>query len=333
MSTITTIAASDLQSVSRSDINTNFSNLNTDKLEKSGGTMTGLVQFSGTGHAGLKLNSLTTTQRDALTPSNGMAIYNSTLAAVQVYQNSGWISMSMHEVGDFVWSSRTSKTGYLILDGSLGDVSRATYSDLFALWSTTYGAGDGSTTFGLPKVAGRTLVAAGTGTKVATFASRATNVITVTGLTNAANNEFQTGQAVLYHSTGVVITGLADNTTYYIIRVTNTTFSLATSLANAQAGTVIALSSDGTGVQTFTLTFTARTLADTGGEENHAQNSSELLAHTHTIPLRDAAAGSGSVIAGESTAANGTSTSNSTGGNAAMNNMQPNLVENLFVKY
>ena len=44
-------------------------------------------------------------------------------------------------------------TGWLLCDGS--DVSRTTYSDLFAVVGTTYGAGDGSTTFGLPNLEGR----------------------------------------------------------------------------------------------------------------------------------------------------------------------------------
>jgi hypothetical protein len=39
-------------------------------------------------------------------------------------------------------------TGYLACDGSA--VSRTTYADLFAEISTTYGVGDGATTFNLP---------------------------------------------------------------------------------------------------------------------------------------------------------------------------------------
>ena len=42
--------------------------------------------------------------------------------------------------------------GYLICDGSA--VSRTTYSDLFAVCSTTYGSGDGTTTFNLPDLRG-----------------------------------------------------------------------------------------------------------------------------------------------------------------------------------
>lgn len=43
--------------------------------------------------------------------------------------------------------------GWLICDGSA--VSRSTYAALFALFGTTYGAGDGSTTFNLPDLRGR----------------------------------------------------------------------------------------------------------------------------------------------------------------------------------
>lgn len=57
---------------------------------RSGATMTGALAFSGTTHGGVKLLSLTTTQRDALTPANGMVIYNSTTGAVNAYQNGAW---------------------------------------------------------------------------------------------------------------------------------------------------------------------------------------------------------------------------------------------------
>lgn len=54
---------------------------------------------------------------------------------------------------DFAGSSNP--TGWLLCFGQA--VSRTTYSDLFALISTTYGVGDGSTTFNLPDLRGRTI--------------------------------------------------------------------------------------------------------------------------------------------------------------------------------
>jgi microcystin-dependent protein len=52
-----------------------------------------------------------------------------------------------------LWATSTAPTGWLIADGST--VSRSTYSALFAVISTTYGVGDGSTTFGLPNLKGK----------------------------------------------------------------------------------------------------------------------------------------------------------------------------------
>jgi len=46
------------------------------------------------------------------------------------------------------WSSAAIPSGFLECNGAL--VSRTTYADLFAVVGTTYGAGDGSSTFKLP---------------------------------------------------------------------------------------------------------------------------------------------------------------------------------------
>ena len=54
-------------------------------------------------------------------------------------------------VGSVFWlATKTAPEGYLICDGSA--VSRTEYADLFAAVGTTFGAGDGSTTFALPNL-------------------------------------------------------------------------------------------------------------------------------------------------------------------------------------
>ena len=60
------------------------------------------------------------------------------------------------------FAAATPPTGYLTCDGSA--VSRTDYAALFAVIGTTWGAGDGSTTFNLPDFRGRTSIGAGTGT-------------------------------------------------------------------------------------------------------------------------------------------------------------------------
>jgi microcystin-dependent protein len=52
-----------------------------------------------------------------------------------------------------MYAGATPPTGWLACDGAA--VSRSTYAALFALIGTTYGAGDGSTTFNLPNLYGR----------------------------------------------------------------------------------------------------------------------------------------------------------------------------------
>lgn len=55
-----------------------------------------------------------------------------------------------------MYAGSTSPAGYLICDGSA--ISRTTYSNLFDIIGTTYGTGDGSTTFNIPNLKGRTVV-------------------------------------------------------------------------------------------------------------------------------------------------------------------------------
>lgn len=59
-----------------------------------------------------------------------------------------------------MWGTGTAPTGYLLCNGSA--VSRTTYADLFAVYGTTFGSGDGSTTFNLPDFRNRMPIGAGT---------------------------------------------------------------------------------------------------------------------------------------------------------------------------
>ncbi|MCM0043402.1 MAG: tail fiber protein [Burkholderiaceae bacterium] len=62
--------------------------------------------------------------------------------------------------GLMMWPTATAPLGWLLCNGSA--VSRSTYAALFALLGTTFGAGDGATTFNLPNYADRMPIGAGT---------------------------------------------------------------------------------------------------------------------------------------------------------------------------
>lgn len=84
----------------------------------------------------------------------------STDAATKAYVDG--ISASAAPTGAVVaYGGGSAPTGWLVCDGSA--VSRTTYLALFTVVGAAFGAGDGTTTFNLPNLAGRTAIGAGTG--------------------------------------------------------------------------------------------------------------------------------------------------------------------------
>jgi hypothetical protein len=62
------------------------------------------------------------------------------------------------------FAGSTAPEGWLLCDGRSTGILRTTYANLFAVLGTTYGSGDGSTTFNLPDMRSRMPVGAGAGT-------------------------------------------------------------------------------------------------------------------------------------------------------------------------
>lgn len=103
-------------------------------LPLSGGTVTGGLTVKGTITGNLVGNADTAT--NATNDGNGNNIASTYLPAV---------------VGAVVaFAGSTTPQGWLLCDGSA--VSRTTYAKLFSVIGTTYGSGDGSTTFNLPNL-------------------------------------------------------------------------------------------------------------------------------------------------------------------------------------
>lgn len=233
------------------------------------------------------------------------------------------------------------KSGWLGCSGS--SVSRTTYSALFAVLN--------------PNIATVTI----------TIASPA--VLTWTAIGSAAPNQMLSGDQVYLTTTGALPTGLTANTLYYVIQVSSSTFKLATSRANAAAGTAINTSGsqsgthslwyspygNGDGSTTFGLPDTrgyilagnpngASTLThDTsngvygnqgavGGEQSHALTTAEGPSHTHVLNKANAAGGDGSGYAWSSTTTSNSTGVATSGSNTAHNNVQPTLIVTYMIK-
>jgi microcystin-dependent protein len=106
--------------------------------------------------------------------TNGGLLY---LKSTGITINTGWLDLATASGAEAsiptgtltAFAGATAPSGWLMCDGSA--ISRSTYSDLFTVVGTTYGAGDGSTTFNLPDLRGRVPVgyASGGKTEVATL--------------------------------------------------------------------------------------------------------------------------------------------------------------------
>lgn len=162
---------------------------------------------------------------------------------------------------------------FLLCDGS--NVSRTTYARLFAIIGTAYGAGDGSTTFGLPDLQDR--VPLGKGTNNSTLGTETGSAAASSVITNASSNTGtgNTGTG----NTGTGTTGTAN---------TGNSAGVQTSASNTGTGnTGTGTTGGGTsGSTTNSLSLTTGTFASSAKDSSTASAVTNVTnaAHTHTIP-------------------------------------------------
>ena len=174
------------------------------------------------------------------------------------------------------WTKATAPNGYLLCDGAA--VSRTTYADLFAIISTTYGVGDGASTFNVPNLEGKmpqgydgsTYNLAGTG---------GANTVTV----SVTNNQAATNT----NNQSVTVTGTIDNTS-----ITPAQLASHTHTSDAQKSGNGSLDSVNPGPGTG---FTGATIDNTGSGtgHNHSHNLSGTLTGTVTTSLTGAVTAAG----------------------------------------
>ena len=192
------------------------------------------------------------------------------------------------------WTKAAAPAGYLLCDGAA--VSRSTYADLFAVVSTTYGSGDGSTTFNVPNLQGKmpqgydgnTYNLAGTG---------GANTITVA----VTNNQAATNAS----NQSVTITGSIANTS-----ITNAQMPSHThGYEKTNAGGV-----PNSGGPSTTATRAGTANANTGGSGSGTGHN-----HSHTL--------SGTLTGNVTTSLTGSVTA------AGTNSFSPFVVVNYIIKH
>ena len=102
-------------------------------------------------------------------PTTGQQYFNTTDNKLYYYNGTEWVDLTKSSgssnsgvaIGTIVnWPSNSLPVGWLKCDGSA--ISRTDYSSLFSIIGTTFGAGDGSTTFNLPNITDKNILGNGT---------------------------------------------------------------------------------------------------------------------------------------------------------------------------
>lgn len=185
-------------------------------------------------------------------------------------------------------------TGFIMCDGSA--ISRSTYSRLFSVIGTTYGPGDGSTTFNVPNLAGRTVVMYDAGqsdfNSLGKTGGATTHTLTTSELASHSHSYSTPAGDGAHDHTGTI--GNAGN--------------------HRHIQQDFELNFDGYGIGTYRANRTRRRIGesleytDYAGVHNHDLTISNGGAHTHDVTI------------------------GTTGSSSAHNNLQPYLVLNYIIK-
>jgi microcystin-dependent protein len=197
-----------------------------------------------------------------------------------------------------MFAGSSAPSGYLLCDGTA--VSRVTYATLFTVTSTTYGAGDGVTTFNVPDL--RTRVPVG---------KNATGTFATLGATGGAETVTLTSAEIPAHTHSTpALSG------------TFTSGAMSANADHSHANSVASTAYErnaGVPAGSGSLYYTRNSNAN-GGTQGLAPgttitNASANIAHTHDTAVSFAA-----------------NTSGSTGSGGAHNNLQPYIVLNYIIK-
>lgn len=242
---------------------------------------------------------------------------NLAAGAIILSKLSSAVQAALVPTGTFLaYGGSSAPTGYLLCFGQA--VSRSTYSDLFAVLSTAYGVGDGSSTFNLPDYRGRIPVGADAMGGTAANRSQKSTTISTTNASPTATVASATDLAV-----GMTVTSTNVPAGTTILTLVGTTVTLSAN-ATATASGVAAR---------FSLYGDAQTLGAVGGIQTQTLILAQLAAHVHDISYGSGtAAPAGGFAAVRFDATSTAKNSGSAGSDQPHPNMQPGQVANYIVK-
>jgi microcystin-dependent protein len=212
------------------------------------------------------------------------------------------------------YAGAAAPTGWLLCDGSA--VSRTTYAALFAVLSTTYGVGDGSSTFNLPDLRGR--VIAGQDDMGGSSANR------LTGLSGGVDGDTlgAAGGAESHTLTSAEIPAHTHPAT---------STSTSTSTASSSASSSASVSDPG---HSHSYSVASPNVGNGSSSDSSAPwQQSNSTTNTGHVGTGISVSVSTSVTTTVSTTTNTTTTvNNNTGGGGAHNNVQPTMILNYMIK-
>jgi microcystin-dependent protein len=215
------------------------------------------------------------------------------------------------------YGAASAPTGWLLCDGSA--VSRATYSALFGIISTTFGVGDGSTTFNLPDHRGRVGIGSGTGdaadaTAHALGSKGGTETHTLTLAQMAAHDHGGVSGGPSTNTTTGPSPNISDSTTPGLTGANTVQLPNAgTAGTVVNPGSLLIGSQWGTSISAGVTGYSQTLLSTTSHQHTSAAHTHDLANHTHTMSSH-------------------THTISSAGSGNAHPNQQPFLTVNYIIK-
>jgi microcystin-dependent protein len=247
-------------------------------------------------------NSLTVNQNNIscnTLDANALDVNNINLDGGDIYITANQSYMPVGSVS--IYSGSTSPSGWLLCDGSA--ISRSTYSRLFAIVGTTYGTGNGTTTFNLPNFQERLPLGKGGSTNLGNTGGSNTVTLSVDQLPSHTHTGTTAVNGSHTHSGSTSTDGLHSHTS-------NATGGLAQpGLAYSNGyDTTTGVDNDNSNGE-LNLKYTQALTIDNGGSHSHIFATDSNGDHSHSF------------------------TTDATGSGSSINIQNPYIVMNYIIRY